>query len=108
MTLDPSTTAVVLIEYQNEFTTEGGVLHGAVAKVMGETKMLGNTVEIAGVLRKKGVTIMHAPIMFAPGYNELTKHPYGILKASSTARRSSRPAGARRSAIRSSPPTATS
>jgi len=80
MTLDPSTTAVVLIEYQNEFTTEGGVLHGAVAKVMGETKMLGNTVEIAGVLRKKGVTIMHAPITFAAGYNELTKHPYGILK----------------------------
>ena len=28
--LDPAKTAVVLIEYQNEFTTEGGVLHGAV------------------------------------------------------------------------------
>ena len=29
--LDPATTAVVLIEYQNDFTTEGGALHGAVA-----------------------------------------------------------------------------
>src|SRR5277367_2546630 len=75
MTLDPSTTAVVLIEYQNEFTTEGGVLHGAVAKVMGETKMLGNTVEVVNALRRKGVSIT-----FAAGYNELTKHPYGILK----------------------------
>ena len=32
--LDPATTAVVLIEYQNDFTTEGGVLHEAVAPVM--------------------------------------------------------------------------
>ncbi len=29
-----SKTAVLLIEYQNEFATEGGVLHGAVAEVM--------------------------------------------------------------------------
>lgn len=29
MSLDPATTAVVLIEYQNEFTSEGGALHGA-------------------------------------------------------------------------------
>ena len=31
-TIDPKTTAVVLIEYQNDFTTEGGVLHGAVVR----------------------------------------------------------------------------
>lgn len=80
MSFDPATTALVLIEYQNEFTTEGGVLHGAVAKVMGETNMLANTVELVDQLRKKGVTIMHAPITFAQGYNELGRHPYGILK----------------------------
>lgn len=80
MSFDPATTALVLIEYQNEFTTEGGVLHGAVAKVMGETNMLDNTVELVDQLRKKGVTIMHAPITFAQGYNELGRHPYGILK----------------------------
>ena len=27
-----------------------------------------------------GVTIMHAPITFAEGYNEISAHPYGILK----------------------------
>ena len=31
MQLKPEETAVVLIEYQNDFTTDGGVLHGAVA-----------------------------------------------------------------------------
>ncbi|NOU28305.1 MAG: cysteine hydrolase [Polyangiaceae bacterium] len=80
MSLDPATTAILLIEYQNEFATEGGVLHGAVAGVMAETKMLGNTVRLVTEARKRGVTIMHAPITFAAGYGELTRHPYGILK----------------------------
>ncbi|MDF2697300.1 MAG: Isochorismatase [Labilithrix sp.] len=80
MTLDPKTTAIVLIEYQNEFTTKGGVLHEAVAGVMEETKMLANTVNVVAAARKKGITIMHAPITFAEGYGELTSHPYGILK----------------------------
>jgi nicotinamidase-related amidase len=80
MTIDPATTAVVLIEYQNEFTSKGGALHGAVAKVMAETNMLDNTVSVVAWARNHGVAVMHVPITFAPGYGELTKHPYGILK----------------------------
>jgi nicotinamidase-related amidase len=78
--LDPAKTAVVLIEYQNEFTSEGGVLHGAVAPVMDKTGMLAKTVALVAAARAAGVTIMHAPITFAPGYGELSRHPYGILK----------------------------
>jgi nicotinamidase-related amidase len=80
MALDPATTAVVLIEYQNEFTSDGGALHGAVAEVMDKTNMLANTAQVVEAARAAGVTIMHAPITFAAGYNELSKHPYGILK----------------------------
>jgi nicotinamidase-related amidase len=80
MSIDPATTAVVLIEYQNEFTTDGGVLHGAVAEVMDKTNMLDNTHQLVEAARAAGATIMHAPITFAAGYNELSKHPYGILK----------------------------
>jgi ureidoacrylate peracid hydrolase len=80
MALDPATTAVVLIEYQNEFTTDGGALHGAVAEVMDKTNMLANTTDVVAAARAAGATIMHAPITFAAGYNELSKHPYGILK----------------------------
>jgi nicotinamidase-related amidase len=80
MSLDPATTAVVLIEYQNEFTSDGGALHGAVAEVMDKTNMLANTKEVVEAARAAGATIMHAPITFAAGYNELSKHPYGILK----------------------------
>jgi nicotinamidase-related amidase len=78
--LDPATTALVLIEYQNEFTSEGGALHGAVSAVMDKTGMLARTVALVDAARAAGVTIMHAPITFAPGYGELSRHPYGILK----------------------------
>jgi nicotinamidase-related amidase len=78
--LDPAKTALVLIEYQNEFTSEGGVLHGAVSTVMDKTGMLPKTKALVEAARAAGVTIMHAPITFAPGYGELSRHPYGILK----------------------------
>ncbi|BEH01107.1 peroxyureidoacrylate/ureidoacrylate amidohydrolase RutB [Brooklawnia propionicigenes] len=80
LTINPATTALVLIEFQNEFTSPGGVLHDAVAEVMDSTGMLDNTTALVDKAREAGVTIMHAPITFAPGYCELTRHPYGILK----------------------------
>jgi ureidoacrylate peracid hydrolase len=80
MPIDPKTTAVVLIEYQNDFTSEGGVLHGAVEEVMAKTDMLTNTKRVVTAARDAGATVMHAPITFAPGYGELGSHPYGILK----------------------------
>jgi ureidoacrylate peracid hydrolase len=80
VSIDPSTTAVVLIEYQNDFTTEGGALHAAVAEVMDKTDMLANTQRVVEKARAAGATVMHAPITFAEGYNEISSHPYGILK----------------------------
>lgn len=80
LTLDPKTTAVVLIEYQNDFTSEGGVLHGAVSEVMDKTGMLDKTIAVVSAARAAGATIMHAPITFAQGYHEISARPYGILK----------------------------
>jgi ureidoacrylate peracid hydrolase len=80
MTIDPKTTAVVLIEYQNDFTTEGGVLHEAVSEVMQKTDMLAHTREVVDAARGAGAIIMHAPITFTKGYGEITNRPYGILK----------------------------
>jgi ureidoacrylate peracid hydrolase len=80
LAIDPKTSAVVLIEYQNDFTTEGGALHGAVSEVMDKTDMLANTKRVVDAARKAGVPVMHAPITFAKGYGEISSHPYGILK----------------------------
>jgi len=82
MDVDPKRTALVLIEYQNDFTTEGGTLHDAVKGVMDETGMLENSRRLVDEARKAGATIIHAPISFAPGYGELgdPDKVYGILK----------------------------
>jgi nicotinamidase-related amidase len=80
MAFDPKRTAVVLIEFQNDFTSEGGAFHGAVQDVMESTGMLDNTRRLVDAARAAGATIVHAPITFAPGYGEVSRHPYGILK----------------------------
>nr|WP_246351613.1 cysteine hydrolase [Deinobacterium chartae] len=78
--MDPKQTALVLIEYQNDFTTEGGALHGAVRASMESTGMLAHTVALVEQARRLGVRVLHAPISFAPGYHEISRTPYGILK----------------------------
>jgi nicotinamidase-related amidase len=80
MAFDPKRTAVVLIEFQNDFTSEGGALHGAVQDVMDRTGMLDNARKLVDAAREAGATIVHAPITFVPGYGEISQHPYGILK----------------------------
>ena len=82
MDVDPAKTAVVLIEFQNDFTNDGGALHEAVKGVMDDSGMLANSRRMADEARKAGATVIHAPITFAPGYGELGNHDkvYGILK----------------------------
>lgn len=77
--MDPKTTAVVLIEFQNDFTSEGGALHGAVNESMQASNMLANAKQVADAARADGATIIHSPISFKAGYGEITDHPYGIL-----------------------------
>ncbi|HYZ16759.1 MAG TPA: cysteine hydrolase [Candidatus Acidoferrum sp.] len=78
--MEPHKTAIVLIEYQNDFTSEGGSLHEAVKPVMESTNMLANTKELVPRARELGATIVHVPISFTENYRELTAEPYGILK----------------------------
>jgi ureidoacrylate peracid hydrolase len=78
--MEPEKTALVLIEYQNDFTSEGGTLHQAVKPVMDSSNMLANTVETVAKARKLGATIVYAPITFTDDYHELSPTPYGILK----------------------------
>lgn len=66
ISLDPSETAVVFIEYQNEFTSPGGKLHDAVKDCMEKTSMLDNSVKLAARAREAGCTIIHCPINFEP------------------------------------------
>lgn len=77
--LNPQKTAVVLIEFQNEFASEGGKLHPAVKDVMASNNMLHNSAKMVKIAREKGCKIMHAAITFSADFKELSKTPYGIL-----------------------------
>jgi len=79
MSIKSEETALVLIEYQNEFTTEGGKLHDAVKDVMQSTNMLSNSKTFMDAAREKGCLILHCPIAFDKGHKEISNDPYGIL-----------------------------
>jgi len=69
--LNPAETALVLIEYQNEFTTEGGALHGACKECMESNNMLEKSASMMAELRSKGCQVFHVPIMFDEGHREI-------------------------------------
>ena len=52
----PQRTALVLIEYQNDFTTDRPALHGAVKGVMDESNMLANTKRVIDEARAAAPT----------------------------------------------------
>jgi len=79
ISIDASETALLLIEYQNEFTTEGGKLHDAVKEVMTATNMLENSAILAKACREAGIKVVHVPIQFEKGHPEIGGSPYGIL-----------------------------
>ena len=64
LTLNPEETACVFIEFQNEFTTEGGALYDAVKECMEKTGTLGNARKVMDTARAAGCTIIHVPIAF--------------------------------------------
>lgn len=77
--VDPKKTAVLFIEFQNEFCSEGGKLHDAVKENMKTTDMLNNASSLAKDLRVAGVSIFHAPISFAEDHSDNPNRNLGIL-----------------------------
>jgi nicotinamidase-related amidase len=77
--IDPSKMGVVFIEYQNEFTTDGGKLYPAVKDCMEANDLMAKSVALAEECRNKGIKVIHVPITFADDHREIAKEPYGIL-----------------------------
>ncbi len=77
--INPKKTALILIEFQNEFATPGGKLHDAVSTVMKENDMLANAAKTTTIAREKGVKIFHVGISFSEDFKEISKTPFGIL-----------------------------
>jgi len=76
---NPEETAILLVEYQNDFTSPGGKLYDAVKDCMEKTNMLENSQKLVSAARDAGCKIIHLPISFDEGHNEIGANPYGVL-----------------------------
>jgi ureidoacrylate peracid hydrolase len=73
-------TAVVMIEFQNDFCKEGGKLNDGVKGELARQKTIPNAVRLSEAARKKGATIIHSPFVFNETY--FKEHQMlGIVKA---------------------------
>ena len=73
-------TAVVLIEFQNEFCKEGGILHDGVKGELSRQNTIQNAVKLAEGARNKGALVIHSPFVFNEKYFE-DHQMQGIVKA---------------------------
>jgi len=79
----------------------GGALPRSGPGVMERTACSRTQRRLVEAARAAGATIVHAPITFAPGYGELSEHPYGILKGVVDSTAFVKASGVRRSSMRS-------
>jgi len=77
--LVPAKTAMLCIEFQNEFTTDGGKLYPAVKGCMESTGMLAKAATTADAVRGAGGKVFHAPIMFKADASDNPNKGLGIL-----------------------------
>ncbi|MFX0203899.1 MAG: cysteine hydrolase family protein [Candidatus Hodarchaeota archaeon] len=64
-------TAIVLIEFQNDFCKPGFPLYPGVEKQLKEIGTIENTVNLVKKAKDKGVLILGVPIFFEPDYKDL-------------------------------------
>ena len=73
-------TAIVLIEFQNEFCKDGGKLHDGVKAEINRQNTIPNATKLAEGARKKGALVIHSPFVFNEKYFE-DHQMQGIVKA---------------------------
>ena len=65
MNIDPQKSAVVLIEFQNQWTDKG-LYHWLIKNQLSSRNVMKNTRALVDAARKKGVKILHAPLIIDP------------------------------------------
>jgi len=74
-----NTIAIIIVDDNNDFFTEGGKLHDAVRPFLAENNMVCNLNRLLTIARSKKVKIIRIAMSFEPSYPELRAEPYGIL-----------------------------
>ncbi len=78
--MTPETTALLIVDDNNDFFHEDGKLYGALSDFFERHQTLENLDSLIAEMRAAGVTIIRAPMSFEPGYPEMGTAPYGIFE----------------------------
>ncbi|MEM9214300.1 MAG: isochorismatase family cysteine hydrolase [Cyanobacteria bacterium P01_F01_bin.150] len=77
--MDPYSTAVLLIGFQNDYFAPDGILHSVIEASATTVKTVEHTTKLLRSLMGSGVLVISTPIFFTSSYEELVE-PVGILK----------------------------
>jgi len=79
--MNTKNSALLIIDGQNDFLTEGGALYEAVRPVADENNLLQNLNDAIAKARLANLTIINTAVAFSDGYAEAGDSPYGIFAA---------------------------
>lgn len=74
-----SRAAVLFIEFKNEISTDGGILHPQAKDVIVQSGMLGKAVEVVEACRSAGVKVLHTAITLSEDVSDVPNRALGIL-----------------------------
>jgi nicotinamidase-related amidase len=78
--MDPKTTALILVGYQNDYFAKDGILRGVVQEPDRVDQVLSNTLAFLDAVADTPMTIISTPIVLERDYRALAS-PVGILNA---------------------------
>lgn len=76
--MDPSSTALILVGYQNDYFAPDGILRGVVEEPNRVDSVLAHTIAFIDAVKRTDMTIISTPIVLEPDYRALA-NPVGIL-----------------------------
>ena len=77
--MNTSKSALILVDCQNDFLAENGVLYPAVADSLNANDTIQNINRSIKSARAQGVPIIFTSMSFSEDYSEMGESPYGIL-----------------------------
>lgn len=76
--MNPDTTALILVGYQNDYFAPGGILRGVIEEPGRVDQVLANTLDLIRSMEDTAMTIVATPIVLEPEYRALA-NSVGIL-----------------------------
>ena len=79
MSINPTNTALIILDGQNDFLSQGGVLYPVILNTINGPQLLQRLNRAIAAAREKGMLVVNTSVAFSEGYKEAGEAPYGIF-----------------------------